>query len=127
MTLADVDIKIESAGEILNMGGPWVGDLYVSGKFITSGCLLDNYVIKEKQQLLFFIKHNRINRYWYFSVNFLDLNSFTQYQFDEEFTMAYLGEFVGENQLEVYRAFHNQFPSSKIIFDLDAENFQQVS
>lgn len=37
-------ITFQNPNQIINMGGPWVGDLYVDNKFITKNVVIDNTV-----------------------------------------------------------------------------------
>ena len=119
-------LTINNPHEVLSMGGPFIGELSIGTNFISEDCLVDNYVFKEYSNLLFFIKYHRINLYQYFTINFYNPDTLTVYEFDKEFDMVYLGNFRTKNELEIYHAFHDKFPDSQHIFNLDTEIFSPV-
>jgi hypothetical protein len=121
-----IELTITNPNQILGMGGPYIGDVKIETDFILKNIVLDNYVVKNDRSSLFFVRYHRINLYHYFTINFYNINSNTAYEFDKEFDMIYIGEFTGENELEIYPAFHDQFKSTRIIFNLDEESFSQL-
>ena len=109
------------------MGGPFIGDVSIGDDLMSKDCLLDNFVYKEEMNLLFFVKYHKINYYQYFTINFYNLDTETVYEFDKEFEKLYIGEFISKNELEIYPAFHDGLKNLQQIFNLDEEDFQEIS
>ena len=124
--ISSIDLTIDNEVEILRMGGPWVGDVYLGYDLISKNCIVDNFVYKEDTKLLFFVKYNRLNDLTYFTINFYDFVSKTLYQFDKEFEMLYLKEFISDNELHIYNSFNDQV-GNNYYFKLDEEDFHLVS
>ncbi|MGF7081174.1 hypothetical protein [Mucilaginibacter sp. UYCu711] len=123
-----LDLTISNANQILNMGGPWIGDISLGTDFISKNCIVDNFVYQENTSRLFFVKYNNVSKYsWYFSINFYNLKSKTIFEFDRVFDMVHLGRFTNDVKLEIYPAFHNQFEDKKEIFNLDEEDFSTIT
>ena len=55
MLLSDITLTITNPHQILNMGGPWVGDISIQNKLISKDCLIDNVLFKEDMNQLFFV------------------------------------------------------------------------
>ena len=124
MHISGVEIEVSSTDQVLNMGGPWIGDLYIDGCFVSNNCVVNNFVFDEKRKLIFFVKYHLANKYyWYFTINFYNIKDKVAFEFEREFDMVYIKQFIGSNLLEIYRAFHGQFPEKRQVFDLDAEDF----
>ncbi|MDB5114994.1 MAG: hypothetical protein JWQ79_486 [Mucilaginibacter sp.] len=124
ISVSGISLIITNQDQILNMGGPWIGDISTGTELISKDCLIDNLVAKEDLKLLFFVKFNKTSKYtWYFSINFYNIDTKVVCQFDKIFDMLYLGRFVSNTELEIYNAFHGEFENTKEIFNLDNENF----
>jgi hypothetical protein len=125
--ISDFEIEIDNVGEILNMGGPWVGTLLIQGEKISDNCIIDNFVFNKPLGLLFFIKFHVITDYnFYFTINFYNIRSKTGFEFNKEFNMIFIKQFVGPSEIEIYNAFHDQFPDKKDIFNIDNEAFKPM-
>jgi len=124
--ISGIELTTDNEVEILRMGGPWVGDIYWGDDLISKNCIVDNFVYKEDTKLLFFVKYNRLNDLTYFTINFYDFGSKTLYQFDKEFEMLYLKEFISDNELHVYNSF-NDGVGNNYYFKLDEEDFHPIS
>jgi hypothetical protein len=128
ISIADIELTITNQDQILNMGGPGIGDVAIDNDLISKDCILDNFVYNEDLHLLFFVKYNRVSKYqWYFSINFYNVEAKTLYEFDKVFDMVYLGKFISKNELEIFHAFHGEFANTKSIFNLDEEEFEQIN
>ena len=57
------DIRFENPNQIINMGGPWVGNLFLNGVFITSNVNIDNVVYKLSGSQVFFVKYYEISKW----------------------------------------------------------------
>lgn len=126
--VSGIELTVDNENEILRMGGPWIGDVYIGNDLISKGCLIDNFVYQENMNLLFFVKFNKVSKYqWYFSINFYNIDSKMVCQFDHIFDMVWLGKFFSKNELEIYRAFHNKSENRREVFKLDEQDFHVVS
>ena len=127
LPITGIDIKVTDTDQVLNMGGPWIGDLLVNEKFVSDNCIVDNFVFDEKRQLLFFIKFHVITKfYFYFTINFYNIGYNTVFEFEREFSMVYLKQLINENGLEIFNAFHGQNLQRRDLFCLDSENFYSI-
>ncbi|MGZ3750214.1 MAG: hypothetical protein ACXVB0_20665 [Mucilaginibacter sp.] len=124
--ISGIELTTTNEGEILRMGGPWVGDVSIGTDLISKDCNVDNFLYNQDLNLLFFVKYHQINYYQYFTINFYNISTKTVYEFEREFDMVHLGEFKSKNELEIYPAFHDKFKNIQIIFNLDDEDFSQV-
>lgn len=119
------DIKFENPNQIINMGGPWVGNLFLNGVFITSNVNIDNVVCKPSGSQVFFVKYYDISKWQnknFFTINFLDLISNLLYEFERKFDKVFLGEFKNDNELEIYSAFHLDNSTLKTMFNTKIEH-----
>jgi hypothetical protein len=115
--------------QIISMGGPYIGDVMFEGKVISEGGISDNYVYKEDSGLLFFVKYHRISKWQknnYFTINFYNINNNKVYEFDRKFDMVHIKQFISSSELEIFRAFHDQYLSKREIFNLDDEELTEV-
>src|SRR5579862_6362624 len=123
-TVSGLELTIENAGQILNMGGPWIGNVWLGAYFISHDCIVDNFVYLKESGCIFFVKYHLVSKYsWYFTLNFYNVNTKSIYEFKLVFNMVYLGEFVAKNKLKIYNAFHGRFENTSLILDLDEEEF----
>jgi hypothetical protein len=125
-TIAGIELTITNTQERLSMGGPHTGDVQIDDGLVLADCVLDNFVFREDQGLLFFVKYHSLNNYQYFTINFTDLTSKAVFEFEREFDMIHIKGFLGANELEYYNAFHANFNYAGPIFDLNKEEFRQV-
>ena len=126
ITISGIELSLDIKGEILRMGGPWIGDIYTGKDLISKDCIIDNFVYQKGTNLLFFVKYHRIHNYYYFTINFYNPETKTLYEFDKEFEMLHLKEFVSDNELHVYNSFNDQV-GNNYCFKLDDEEFHVVS
>jgi len=103
-----------------------IGAMFIEDDLISDNCILENTLYKEDLNLLFFVKYHRLNNYNYFTVNFYDFASKTNFQFYREFPMLYLKEFTSENEILVYISFKADV-GNNFYFKLDEEDFYQVN
>jgi len=123
--VADLELTVDNATEILRMGGPYIGDISLGSDFISKDCVLENFIYKDDSNLLFFVKANPINNYYYFTINFYNLKTKTLFEFDKEFEMLYLKEFISNNELHIYNSFNDQL-GNNYYFKLEEEDFHAV-
>jgi|GEM_PF-2759692 len=127
INVSGIELTMTNPQERLSMGGPYTANLYIGTEFISVDGVCDNFVFQEDTELLFFVKYHQINRYKYFTINFYNIRKKCLFEFNREFDMVHLGAFLNKTQLYIYRAFHDKFESLKRIFNLDEEDFTQLS
>ncbi|QKJ31623.1 hypothetical protein HQ865_18245 [Mucilaginibacter mali] len=126
ISIAGLELSITDPEERLRMGGPFTGIVTVNNVTILGDCVLENFVYKEDDKLLFFIKYHKVGNYQYFTINFYNLNNLRVYEFDREFEIIHIKQFITPVELEIFYAFHDQLPHLRSIFNLDSETFIEV-
>lgn len=48
-------IEFKNPDQIINMGGPWISDLYINGNEIENEIIIDNYL--EDSEFYYFVKY----------------------------------------------------------------------
>ena len=108
------NLKVEYLNhrQILNMGGPWVGDLLINNSYISDNVIIDNLLYDQISQDVFFVKFNDNKAYWlkdvYFTICKIDLQTNTFVEYAEKFSKVYLHRKISDCELEIYKAFHNK-------------------
>ncbi len=125
--ISSLKLKIIDADQILNMGGPWIGTLFLGDDLISHHCIADNYIYCEDREALFFVKFNKKSRFhYYFNIAFYSLKHKHTFEFDSEFDIVYINGFINSKELEIYHAFHNHFESNKDSFNVEEESFRPL-
>lgn len=104
------NIQFENQEQIINMGGPWVGELIINNKKISDNILIDNYI--EKELFYYFIKYFKISRRQkenFFSVLRLDKKDMNVAISIEKFEKIFIKDIEG-NLLYYYAGFHSNLP-----------------
>ena len=123
VTLSELELTITNGQEILSMGGPYIGDIWLNDQLIEKDCIVDNFIYHEQLKLLFFVKYHRINGYQYFTINFYLLKDNKNGQFAKDFDMVHLKQFLPGNKLEIFHAFNDGNEKNRLVFDMDEEEF----
>ncbi len=121
---------IEDAEQVINMGGPWIGSLYLESKLISSGCILDNILLDEKTHRIYFVKyHNYTTRASgrYFTINYYCIDEDTVFESEQRFDMLYVKPSYKINELKIFHGFHDKSPVKNSKFDLTTEPFSLVN
>jgi hypothetical protein len=106
--------------EILGMGGPWVGDLMLGYKKISTCIVVDNFLHDKDRNRLYFIKYNLISKWArdnFFSIMYYDIDSNELSDLNKKYDMVYLESIEG-NRLVIFHAFHNKDTSKKAMLNL---------
>lgn len=117
-----IKVHFENAHQIINMGGPWIGNLFLNGEFITTDVVIDNTI--NNRSKLFYVKYNEVSRWQkdsYFAINYYDLHENAEHQFQKKFSMLYLGNFVDDETIEIFEAFHNNNTETRRYFNIVTE------
>ena len=125
LDILGIKIRINDKAERLPKAELLVGEMFMGDDLISDDCILDNTIYNEALNLLFFVKAHRINYYYYFTINFYNPETKTLCEFDKEFEMLYLKEFISDNEIHVYNSFNDQV-GNNYYFKLDEEDFHVV-
>jgi hypothetical protein len=104
-------IKFINPDQIINMGGPWVGELMIGDDKIMDNVIIDNTIYDVHQNRLYIVKYFNLSKWQhknYFSICYLDLFTDKIYVIDLKFEMIFIKEIYSSNELIYYEAFHDQ-------------------
>lgn len=108
------NITFENEYQIINMGGPWIGDLIIKQKKIEEYIIIDNFL--EKEDFYYFIRYFEVSKKQkdnYFSVLRVNKESLEIRTSHERFDKIYI-ENIEDNTLYFCKGFHNQLPVDNI-------------
>lgn len=126
-TIEGEQLHFENPRQIINMGGPWIGELFLGQKFISDNIIIDNFLYRESLSRLFVVKYHQCSKWQrdnYFTINFLDLRNDSFYESDKKFEKAFLDRFISSDEIEIYLAFHNKINAHRSVFNLREENWR---
>lgn len=122
-------ISIINSDQVINMGGPWVGDLSIGEKIITNNVVDRNLIFDDVNNRVFFVKYHLISKWQkdnFFTINIFNIKDQSVYESIKHFSMVYLKQIVTGNILEIYIAFHDQNIANKRLFYIDQEVFEMI-
>lgn len=115
-------LTVDNPRQILNMGGPWIGNILLDGKLIAEDCITDNFVFGPQLETIYFVKYHVLSRYdWHFTINYTNLNERTVCEYSQRFKSIYIKRLVNEHELEIFHAFHDKMPLTRDIFNINKE------
>jgi hypothetical protein len=120
MSDAKANIKFQNVTQIINMGGPWIGDLYIDDELIDNNVIIDNVVYRQDLKSLFFVKYHRISKWQinnYFTINSWDSVQNLKKESEDKFDMLYISEGRNNEELLVYKAFHDKVKTTSFRID----------
>lgn len=106
---------IDSIEQIINMGGPWAGNLYIDHKLISHKCLVNNVIYDQDSKRLVYVKYHAIGKWQannFFTINILEIDSTVTKQSIRHFPMVFVTN-VYPKKLELVEAFHDKDLSTK--------------
>ena len=105
-------VRFENPEQIIGMGGPWIGDLFVENELLSKNVLLDNLYFCQSRRRLYFIKYHLVSKWQkdnFFRLNFCDFgNERRVFEYDFNFDIIYMEEISNLDELIYFRAFHNR-------------------
>ncbi|SDH84769.1 hypothetical protein SAMN05421846_102248 [Chryseobacterium taeanense] len=104
------NIQFKNADQIINMGGPWIGELTIDGIKIDDNIIIDNYV--EKKDFYYFIKYFEISKKQkdsFFSVLRINKNNMSHQISKEKFEKIFIKK-IENDTLYYCKGFHGQLP-----------------
>lgn len=121
-------ISFNNPNQIINMGGPWVGELLIGNHKVIDNVIIDNLHYNNEHGRLYFIKYNKISRWQkdnYFSIYYVDILTDKLYIYDLKFDVIFIKGIDSNYELTYYEAFHDQ--DEKKIRKLSLKNFNAAS
>jgi hypothetical protein len=112
-------IKFQNPQQIINMGGPWIGDLFVGDLLIDINVIIDNVIYKQDLDSYFFVKYHNISKWQkdnYFTINLWDRANAVKKESGDKFDMLYIKEGLNKDEILIYNSFHNR--------DIDSTTFK---
>jgi hypothetical protein len=103
-------IEFKNPNQIINMGGPWIGDLYINGNEIENKIIIDNYL--EDSEFYYFVKYFEISKKQkdnFFSIIRINKRNFKMMMSQEKFERIYIID-IKENMLYHANGFHKNLP-----------------
>lgn len=126
VNISGLEITINNALQIINMGGPYIGTISLGNRIIAEDCILDNFLYRDDLKKLFFVKYHVVNHEWCFTINFFSIDENQEFEFTRIIKMVYLKQFLSANELEFFNAFHDKNPERRDVFDINKEPFRKV-
>tara|TARA_R110002050_G_scaffold200492_1_gene335368 strand:+ start:27675 stop:28091 length:417 start_codon:yes stop_codon:yes gene_type:complete len=121
-------VNFKRPNQIINMGGPWVGDLYLGGPKLANNILIDNLVYNKNLNKLFFVQYIEISKWQrnnFFTINYFDVRLNRILQYEKKFERIFLKEISNEYKCGYYDAFHDE--NEKHLNTLDLNNIKTSS
>jgi len=103
-------VKFNNPTQIINMGGPWVGVLFIGDFKIMDNVIIDNLFYSKEDDKLYFVRYHKISKWGkenYFTICYFDLSTNKLYMFDMKFEMVFIKEININSDLIYYEAFHD--------------------
>jgi len=123
MPIIDTDycrVKFTNPDQILNMGGPWVGDFFCNDLFISNNVIIDNVLCDKSSEKVFFIKYHFVSKRRakenYFTINYFDVRKKCICEFKKKFEMLFLNSLLSENEIEIFMSFNNKNEKKRMVF-----------
>jgi len=110
------NIDFKNPNQILNMGGPWVGEMFYNGKQVTDNVIIDNILFEEGLNRLFFVKFNEQSKWKndnYFTINYFDLSTYNVFKYESKFESIFISSISDNGELLYYEAFHDKNKETK--------------
>lgn len=122
-------IKFENPTQVVNMGGPWVGDLWIGNTVVMDEVIMNNLVYSSQLHKLFFIKYNIKSRWQkdnYFTIHYLNTLNKTVFVYKEGFKKVYIDKVIDKSTLVIYNSFNNCDLRLKAILPIEADDFVEI-
>jgi hypothetical protein len=116
------DISFKNPNQIINMGGPWIGKLYINKRFISDNVIIDDIVYKKEYDLIFFIKYHKVSKFQignFFTINSWDISQNVQKESSSRFNKLYISQGSNKDELIIYNAFHDKNQEASSVCRID--------
>ena len=112
-------VSFQNPTQIINMGGPWIGDLFIDKIFIQNNVLIDNIVFQPEWNKIFFTNFENS----LFFVNYINLKNTYIYKYFKSFDIVNIDRQIDENTFSIYHAFHNKNKDFKEVIQFNQKSF----
>ena len=106
------DVAFENPVQIINMGGPWIGDLVIDNRKVIGNILIDNFYFDASNHRFYFILYNHtVNKR--FSICYLSTKDMSIHVYLDYFEIIFIKEIINNDELIFYNAFHDKDVSKR--------------
>lgn len=126
MKIGSLNIEFVNTEQILNMGGPWIGDLVINGIEIDNNIIIDNIISKLTLKTIFYIKYHDPSRWKianYFTINSWNYEEEIMQESEEKYGMLYIENSINESEIIVFNSFHGEVKELGSIVDINTMIF----
>jgi len=126
-----MDIKkydFKNADQVINMGGPWIGDFYYDDSFISKNVIVDNLLFSDNK--VYFVKYHSLSKKRsdiFFTICCWDIDIKSLSESTQTFNVLYLREIINDKEMIICNTFHGEMPESCFNFIITPEAFRPVS
>lgn len=127
--LEKLTIKFDNPDQILNMGGPWVGNLYINDKLVDEDIIIDNYILDKNCEKIYFIKYKKVSKWMdnnKFFLRYWELSSKKLFEYELSFNFIFLVDIKNENEIIYYKSFHGKNDQQRHIINLNSILIREV-
>jgi len=117
-------IKFNNPVQIINMGGPWIGELQIKDRIIADNVIIDNVYYNSNQQKLYFVRYHDVSKWKknnFFLIYSLELRNNQLRMYDFKFEQVFIESVSDNEELTYFAAFHNR--NLKDMRKISLENF----
>lgn len=115
-------VTFNTPTQIINMGGPWVGELVIDQKNVIDNVVIDNLYPDLETKKLYFTRYHDVSKWKknnFFFVYFIEIVNGSMYMYDLKFDQIFIDSVSNNNELTYFDAFHNKNPERKRSVDLN--------
>jgi hypothetical protein len=119
--------EFKNPDQIINMGGPWIGDFYYEDVFISKDIIIDNLLFSDNK--VYFVKYHSPSKKRsdiFFTICCWNIDMKSISESTQMFDMLYLKEMISDNEMIICNAFHGEMPESCFNFSITPEAFHPV-
>ena len=113
-TIEGKTVKFENRTQIMNMGGPWIGELHIENEIKIDNVILDNLYFNSNLHKLYFVRYHPVSKWQkdnFFNVYCLDWKNDSLCRYDMKFEMIYIESVSDDGELIYFKALHDKNPN----------------
>lgn len=102
-------ITFDNPNQIINMGGPWVGNLNFNNCIFVENVVLDNFINDESNERFYFVKYNKISKWEsdnFFQIQIIDYKHDKLTVVEKRFKKIFIDKIINSD-LFYFEAFYN--------------------
>lgn len=116
----------KNPNQIINMGGPWIGDLFLKKHIICKSVLIDSQKFYPKEEKLFFVKYHEVSKWRvhnFFTINYWNKKNNQLFESNLKYNVLFIQKGNNEDEIIIYKAFHSENTSLGTIIPLNEIEF----